>query len=72
MPSYFAGSAYLGDAELAEDGVSIQPVVATKPSARGAILERLAILVQLWIAEGADGDCPDETDLDLVEGNVLQ
>lgn len=69
---YFSGSAYQGDAELAPDGVSIRPNVTAHPGSRGLILDRLNILVQLYVLEGGDGDCPDETDTDLVEGNALQ
>jgi hypothetical protein len=67
-----AGSAIQTDGELAPDGTSIRPNMTMNQSSKALALERLNILVQLWVAEGADGDCPDELDTDLVAGNVLQ
>ncbi len=71
--NFNAGSAIVTSGEQATVGGPIIPIMSIgDPTSRATIDVRLQILVAMWAAEGGDGDCPDETDTDLVAGNALQ
>lgn len=69
---FTAGSGIPMEAEQATATAPLHPVIASDPSVRGRLMLRLQMMQQWWILEGGDGDCPDETDTDLVADNAIQ
>lgn len=67
------GAPIASDAEvITASPLLMRQSVSADPAPRARLLARLSMMQQWWILEGGDGDCPDETDLDLVQDNPIQ